>query len=406
MTEFLLFLIFLAPTIQYRVELRAFSFAVMEPVVLLASGILILRAILRKETIQIPRTWPEIGLIALVAWALLIRPWSQDWKHGLSDIRDWVIPVVTFLTLRMTVRQGWRKAIGMLIAVIFLTAAVGVYQEATDSFRPFKSPEASMKLAPGSLIMGGSGVALPFAVGFFAHPNSMGLFLCAGFILTLAWATHRRRYEGWLALGVIGLALIWTYAKASYIVLVVELGAYFLLRWIRSLKVLAGIALISIPLAAVLLDKLPSLLLSTLATRYALWTTAVSLLVKSPHILLFGNGMDPFGEIAFYFQPHNTYIYILLDFGLLGLGLVLGVVASIALAGWRDGREGLWERDRILQAAWIAALSFFAVGMAESVLLGIELRMIVLTFLACYLGLRQELRGVGPARPPAPVGIT
>ena len=42
---------------------------------------------------------------------------------------------------------------------------------------------------------------------------------------------------------------------------------------------------------------------------------------------------------------------------------------------------------------WLATLVFFAIGMTESVLMGVEQRMIVLNFLACYLGLRQEARG-------------
>ena len=63
MTQLLLFLIFLAPTIQYRVVLPWFSFAVMEPVVLLASAALIHRSRVRGEALRFPRTWPEIGII-------------------------------------------------------------------------------------------------------------------------------------------------------------------------------------------------------------------------------------------------------------------------------------------------------------------------------------------------------
>ena len=433
MTEFLLFLIFLAPTIQYRVELQAFSFAIMEPVVLLASGILVLRALSRKEAFQIPRTWPEIGLIGLVAWAILIRPWSQDWKHGLSDIRDWVIPVVTFLTLRMTIRRDWRRAIEMVVAVVSLTAMVGVYQGITGNLRPFISPEANLKLAPGSVAPQGVGwdpasglsvwqfyaqqarlseqgllptdkaletaesqVAPPFAVGFFAHPNSMGMFLTAGFLLVLGWAIEIRRPEGWLVLGLAGLALALTYAKTSYVVLAGELIALFLVRRIRSLKVLAAMTLASVVAALLLLSKLPASVIGSLAWRYGLWTTAFHLVASSPLILLFGNGMDPYGNVAYYFQPHNSFIYLLLEFGLLGLCLILGVLACVAVKGWQDGSDGLWEQSWILPVLWIAALGFFAIGLTESVLLGIESRMIVLSFFACYLGLRRDLRAARP----------
>ena len=432
MTVLLLFLVFLAPTIQYRVELGVFSFAVMEPVVLLASGFLLARALLKKQTVRIPRTWPEIGLIAIVAWAVLIRPWSQDGKHGLSDIRDWGIPVVTFLTLRMTVRRGWRTAIDMFVIVISLTALVGLYQGVTGDFRPFMAQEANLKVAPGEASPGGglrwdpaSGMSIweayahyaslseqglaeeqavvdaasvvppPFAVGFFGHPNPMGMFLSAGFMLVLGWAAERRRPAGWLILALVGLAFLLTYAETAYLVLACGLAAIIVLRRFRSLKALAALVVVVVAAGALLLAGLPPTFFQTLAWRYGLWTTAAALLARSPSILLFGNGMDPYAGLAYYFQPHNSFIYLLLDYGLLGLGLVLAVLVSVAVKGWQDGSDGLWRQSWSLQALWIAALSFFAIGLTESVLLGIESRMIVFNFLACYLGLREELRALG-----------
>ena len=430
MTQVLLFLIFLAPTIQYRVELPGFSFAVMEPVVLAASAILILRTRARKQPLVIPRTWPEIGLIAIGVWAILVRPWSSDWKHGLSDIRDWVIPIITFLTLRATVRHGWRNAVQTLLAMIVLTSLVGIVQRATGGFRPFISPEASLKATPESESLEGEGWipgrglhvceyfenrarlseigALPedaalaaaqtrqapaFALGFFAHPNSLGMMLAAGGMLAIGWALERRKVEGWIVPVVVSLALYWTYAKTSYAFLAVEIGAYFFLRRIRSLKAVAAVVLVSTIAACLVFTRLPASLLGTLCWRYGLWSTAFHQLSAAPLVLLVGNGMDAFRGLAYYSQPHNTYINALLEYGLLGLGVILGVVAWVAVAGWRDGRDGLWERDWVLPAMWLATLVFFAIGMTESVLMGVEQRMIVLNFLACYLGLRQEARG-------------
>ena len=73
-----------------------------------------------------------------------------------------------------------------------------------------------------------------FAVGLFAHPNSLGMFLSAGLMLALGRATERKDRNNWLALAVIGAALFWTFSIGAYVVVVVELGAYFLLRSLRS----------------------------------------------------------------------------------------------------------------------------------------------------------------------------
>src|SRR3990172_7206781 len=431
MTQVLLFLIFLAPTIQYRVELPGFSFAVMEPVVLAASAILILGSRARKQPLVIPRTWPEIGLIAIGVWAILVRPWSSDWKHGLSDIRDWVIPIITFLTLLATVRHGWRNAVQILLAMIVLPIFVGIVQRATGGFRPFISPEASLKATPESEPLPGedwipgrglhvcgyfenrallseigalpedAALAAPetrqapgFALGFFAHPNSLGMMLAAGGMLAMGWALERRKVEEWIVPVVVSLALYWTYDKTAYAFLLVEIGAYFFLRRIHSLKAVAAVVLVSTIAACLVFSRLPASLLLTLCWRYGLWTTAFHQLSTAPLVLLVGNGMDAFRGLAYYSQPHNTYIYALLEYGLLGLAVVLGVVAWVAVAGWRDRRGGLWERDCVLPAMWLATLAFFAIGLTESVLMGVEQRMIVLNFLACYLGLRQEARGL------------
>jgi len=427
MTQLLLFLIFLAPTIQYRVVLPWFSFAAMEPVVLLASAALILRSRVRGEALRLPRTWPEIGLMALMIWVALIRPWAQDMQHGLSDVRDWVIPVVTFVSLRMTIRQGWREAVRLMVALALAISVLGVYQRATGGLRPFMSAGARFKLtADWEAVVGPSwdqsGIislcelhaerarlaqqgrltddfekgadqlqdGSAFAVGLFAHPNSLGMFLSAGLMLALGWATERKDRQHWLALAVIGAALFWTYSIGAYVVVVVELGAYFLLRNLRSAVVTGAIAVSSLVATVGLFAVLPSSALNPLCWRYGLWTTAFNLLSASPLILLFGNGMDHFGEVAYYFQPHNMYIQMLLEYGVLGLGLSLAVFTSVVAAGWHDRLAGLWEKDALLLASWIAVLGFLAAGMSDSVLLGIENRMIVLCYLACYLGLREE----------------
>ena len=111
----------------------------MEPVALLGSAALILRSRARGEALRFPRTWPEIGLIALMIWAALIRPWAQDMQQGWSDVRDWVVRVVTYLSLRMTIRQGWREAARLMVALALATSILGVYQRATGGLRPFMS---------------------------------------------------------------------------------------------------------------------------------------------------------------------------------------------------------------------------------------------------------------------------
>jgi O-antigen ligase len=121
-------------------------------------------------------------------------------------------------------------------------------------------------------------------------------------------------------------------------------------------------------------------------------TSAFETIGRDPLILVLGNGMDRFAQLAYYPQPHNTYVYVLLDYGLPGLGLLISAIAGLLVYGWRDLRTGAMQDHHMLAAAWIAALTLMVfIGAAESNLYGVEGRMITLSFLACYLALRSEV---------------
>src|SRR5688500_9740634 len=80
-------------TVDYRVELGPLSVAVVEPVVLLVAALVLLPKLLRRE----PLNWRSPLFVmfgAMLAWAVLIRPFAPDWKHGLSDVRDWFLPTL------------------------------------------------------------------------------------------------------------------------------------------------------------------------------------------------------------------------------------------------------------------------------------------------------------------------
>src|SRR5512135_3425784 len=88
MTSLLLFLLFLAPTIQYRIELGGFSFAFMEPIVLIVSVILLTHQVMTRRRLMISKDSFVFLVIGLALWAGIVRPWAADWKHGVSDVRD------------------------------------------------------------------------------------------------------------------------------------------------------------------------------------------------------------------------------------------------------------------------------------------------------------------------------
>lgn len=393
----LLFLLFLAPTIQYRIELGGFSFAIMEPIVLIVSVILLTHQVMTRRRLTISKDSFIFLVAGMVLWASIVRPWAADWKHGVSDVRDWVIPLLGFIALSSTVRHGWRRWIGVFLFIAVLTALVGIYQHFTDSFRPFVSALASYKtgfvVAPDD----GQLTLVSYAAGFFSHPNGLAEFLFIGLMISLGWLVEPgQRWWKIVVLAVIALALLWTYAKTSLIVAGLAIVLFWLQHWIKTRKTLLAALAITITFGGVGLwiaaQHVPATLLNTFWWRVGLWQTAFNTISQNPSILLVGNGLDIFALHAYYPQPHDMYLYLLLQYGVLGLMFGLIAIGQIWRRGWQARTAKHTKQEPVLAGLWIALLGYFVIGLVESELFGIESRMIFLMSLACFIGLNRELR--------------
>ncbi|MDQ4076228.1 MAG: hypothetical protein M3220_08275 [Chloroflexota bacterium] len=108
-------------------------------------------------------------------------------------------------------------------------------------------------------------------------------------------------------------------------------------------------------------------------------------------LLLIGNGMDTFAEMAFYGQPHNLYIYLLLQYGEAGLVMAALLFASVWGLGWQSRTDPRLADEPLLDGLWVALLSYFVIGLVESNLLSVEPRMLFFLTASCYIGLMREL---------------
>jgi hypothetical protein len=394
--DLLIFLLFAAPTIQYRVELGAFSFALMEPIVLLVSVMLLIHQAVRYHRLSIPKEPFAFLFATLTLWAFTIRPWASNWQNGLSDVRDWAIPLLGFITLSTTIRRGWLKWITIFMILVWLNAWLGIYQHFTNSFRPFISELAAYKtgftLSPEE-----NRLALAsFAVGLFSHPNGFAMYLFAGLMVALGefYKSSKKLPFFIVIILPIALSLYWTYAKATLLVLAGLIPFTWLERRLSSNKTFW--AFVSMGLIAGLMiiwqitKYIPPALLVTFWWRIGLWNTGLITLGNFPHVLLFGNGLDIFANSAYYGQPHNLYLYIVLQYGLPGLLIVILLALYILKKGNRLRRSGWMRSEPVLATLWLGLLGYFAIGLVESNLMGVENRAIFMTLVACFAGLARE----------------
>jgi O-antigen ligase len=397
MTAFLLALIFISPTIHYRVDLGAFSFAIMEPVVLFSSGVMLISLLTNRKKFSIPKNELVFLSFFIAIAALLFRPYSTNWTNGLSDVRDWGIPLLAVVIISSFVRKGWRKWILLLLFWVVLQSIFGIYQHVTDSMRPFANELTIYKT--GFLISAEDETRLAEvspATGFFSHPNGLAIFLYFGLMTAIGFFFNPgKRALKLLVILIIGVGLYFTYAKASLIMILATVSIFLLLRVFKRNRTLLPVSPVLIAAAVPVLwlaaQSVPALLLGTFQWRVNLWEVGLKILLENPQILLFGNGMDLFEQKAFYGQPHNVYVYLILQYGLFGLSWFISLFLLLFLQGWKARSKRLMDNEPLLAASWVALLGFFAIGFVESNLQGVEIRTMFFTYLICFTGLLKEV---------------
>lgn len=396
MLNFLLFLLFLSPGIQYRIELRGGSVTLTEIVAICFVLIMLFKQLVVYKRVTLLNDPFVFLFLGLLLWVITIRPWSIDWKHGLSDIRDWFIPIVTYMVLTAAVRKGWRKWCSFLLICILFQSFIGIYQHFFDAARPFVV--ASSEYKTGFTISPETNQLsfVSFSVGLFSHPNGFAIYLLIGFMLLLGMDFGKRNVFVKIILVVpILLALFWTYAKTSLLVVIVAFMLFVLQRFVRNYRIFWVLVILILIFSVIFvffaLGYVPPIYLNTLYWRMGLWEIAFRIIGERIWLLLFGNGIDIFIENAYYSQPHNIYIFLLLEYGLIGVLWALLVIAAL----WRRGRiayqYGAMCKEPLLASIWIAALSYFIIGLFETNLLSIEDRMIFMLLVACFTGLFREI---------------
>jgi hypothetical protein len=376
--------LFFLMTVEYRIDLGFFSFAIAEPFVVLSAALVILPKLIRREPLQ----WrnPAFLLFAGVTiWAMMIRPFSPDWRHGLSDIRDWMVPTLflfTLLNVTSVPIQGWLSG---LVIVLLFNSTVGIFQHFTDGFRPFASTGTGFKTT-----LDGTDHA-NFALGFFDAPNGYGMYLTAAIPFMWAWLRSNGQRLGWVRYGLIVLpflALFYSYARTSMLVIGIII-VLLVLEWlIRSTALLTQVATWVFAggtvLVGIALSVLPHVTLRTIWWRVALWEIAGITLSQYPMIWLFGNGIDRFIPLSFYPQPHSLFVFMLLEYGVIGIVFTIAIIGWLLFSGLRARVQGYFTLQPALAPMWLGVLGIFMIAVTETIWISVNGRLMFATLFGLY----------------------
>ena len=168
---------------------------------------------------------------------------------------------------------------------------------------------------------------LPMRIaGFAQDPNFVSILAMMVLFSNLIFNSKSKKYI--MALAIIALVL----SFSRTILAIATLGFMFYCfeklfkkEVVTKLCVVTAIGLILAPFVIFLLNE-PDVALSTLSTRFSMWTTAIHLFLRSP---LFGSGLTGFRSYflstpsGWYVQPHNTFLSVLSESGTIVFGLLL-----------------------------------------------------------------------------------
>jgi hypothetical protein len=185
-------------------------------------------------------------------------------------------------------------------------------------------------------------------------PNNVTATIALGVVPLFAWlmvgrVNLWRRLAGWLLLGLTLYASLLLASRGVTVALALSLvvmAARVLHHPRRSVPliivaVLGVVLLANLPGSTNLVERFGQSDVTSANGRVPLWNAAVQeVLGSSPLELLFGHGFNytlivTSRVVGFLYSVHNTYLQLLLDVGLLGLGLFLSLHLMVLNALWR-----------------------------------------------------------------------
>lgn len=183
--------------------------------------------------------------------------------------------------------------------------------------------------------------------GTFVHPNSFGAYLAIVAVVAVAMVPATSGKGRIFAAGIGGLALIlllFTYARGAWIAAVFGIG-YIVIRHKRELipaLVMAGLVVVAlVPSVGSRLGDLESSPAPTagsgtsnsLEWRFGYWEKILPMAAEQP---VTGIGLDRVPQrTSDGAEPHNGFVQALVETGVLGLTMLIGLVVAV----WRDLAE-------------------------------------------------------------------
>lgn len=333
--------------------------------VLLIAFVILEYLLIRFISLDIPKSKklpPFVYLLgAYIVYLVLTSPWSISFETSLSKVISLsLLVLLSFFIIPYYSEELNRKT--NLINAIYYFFVLGILY---NTFNLIGGPSQISSL--GAYVRYG---------GVFEHSNMLGLFcFSAQPVLFYKYMTSVSRGEKVINLLLIGLSMIlalMSFARASLLGILIFIisFSYFYNRKLFALSVVVSLITATVVMSSPLLLELLRLAEDPLTLRDKLWDIAIdawkenkifglgygtTTLVTASRFVMYQKG---FWSHQLGSRFHNIYIEVLCETGLIGLGLFLLILFSLA-------RETVYSiqssvgKERILGVCYLSL--FFAV---------------------------------------------
>lgn len=345
----LYFLIPLLPLQATRYQLHGFPYG--EKLVDFILLGVILGSVFREGRNWLPRT-PLNGFLVIWAVFYYVSLWRGAFYLGsslplwfnderLSNYKNYMIMPLLFLVVAAVIKEKRQmKILMILMAVTVLRANLGFFNTVSDRDMSHFS------------------YGLRYAGEFgYAGENGLAAFEAQLALFCLAFYSYLRGFiakSGLLAfIGLSVYCLLFSFSRGGYIGFVTGL---LFLGMVRERKLLVLLVVLVVAWGAIIPTAVNERIFmtyedgqieSSAGERVTIWQDAITLV---PQHLLFGTGFNTYefmGRVEEYRDTHNIYLKVLVETGILGLGLFFALLWKSFRMGFRLFRQA---KDPLFQA--------------------------------------------------------
>jgi O-antigen ligase len=334
---------------------------------LIAAGFGVLRLVMLGR--GRPLTPLHYWMLAFVAWAGLSILWTVDWQGTLTRTGTYVQLLVVAWLIWELARTESR------IAGLLLAYALGAFIAGISLIANYWQGLTAGSLSDSS---GGSIWDQDRYTIAGSNGNDLGLTIAMG-IPIIFYLLSRRKGAGWAMLLWVQLvccfvAVLLTGSRGSLLATGVSLVMLPFMMFRLSPYQKAGTVLVCAAMLAVGIATIPEATLArllsisdelqegTLTHRTLIWAAGLDVFRDNPMV---GVGSGAYGAavlraIDIPYVAHNTFLSVLVELGIIGGLLLLGLLASLVRAALRmsSTERSLWITLLLTWAVGVAALSW------------------------------------------------